>query len=169
MEQFLKVGVITQTHGLKGEFKIYPTTDSPERFLDITRVYVGEEKQKETLTGVRFFKQFVIAGLKGKNTIEEAEKLKGKELFVERADGAPLRENEYYIADLIGMKVEDREKGFLGELTDVMETGANDVYVVTSEKYGEILIPAIRQCIKKVDIEQGIMQVELLPGLIGEA
>lgn len=165
MEQFLKVGIITSTHGLKGEVKIYPTTDSPERFLSISRVYIGESREKHTLVSARFFKQFVIGKFKSLDSIEAVEGLKGREIFVERADGAPLGENEYYIADLIGMRVNDKTHGDLGTVSDVLETGANDVYIVKGE-YGEVLIPAIRQCILNVDVEAGTMEVDLLPGLL---
>lgn len=168
MEQFLKVGIITSTHGLKGEVKIYPTTDSPDRFLSISRIYIGETREKHTLVSARFFKQFVIGKFKAMNSIEEVEKYKGAELFVERADAAPLGENEYYIADLLGMQVSDKAHGVLGTISDVLETGANDVYIVNGGKYGEVLIPAIRQCILNVDVEAGTMEVELLPGLLNE-
>ena len=165
MEKYLKVGVITSTHGLKGEFKIYPTTDDAKRFKKLSKVYLGEDYMPRKITGVRFFKQFVIAKFEGFDTVEDAEAVKGKNLYVERADAVPLGENEYYIADLIGMQVV--ENGIvLGQIKDVLETGANDVYIVDSADYGEFMIPAIRQCIRQVDVEQGIMQVELLPGLL---
>ena len=168
MEQFLKVGVITSTHGIKGEAKVYPTTDEPERFRTIRRVYLQTKTERLDLEvqGVKFFKQFAILKFKGIDSINDVEKYKGCELYVSREHAVPLKENEYYIADLIGMEVclEDGKK--LGVLKDVIETGANDVYSVDTKNYGEVLIPAIRQCIIKVEVEAGKMTVRLLPGLI---
>lgn len=170
MEQFLKVGVITSTHGIGGEVKVFPTTDDPERFRSlkslILRTRAGDlDCQVER---VRFFKQMVILKLRGINSINEVEQYKGCELYVPRKDAVPLEENEYYIADLIGMEVYTQDDQLLGILQDVLETGANDVYCVESKNYGQVLIPAIRQCIMKVDVEAGKMVVHLLPGLIEE-
>lgn len=169
MEQFLKIGIITNTHGLRGEVKVFPSTDDMHRFSDLDYLFLDEAhgRRKLFVRQARYFKQMVILALKEIDTIEEAEKLKGCEIFVDRANAVPLEEGEYYIADLIDMQVytEDGEK--LGILTDVLQTGANDVFVIRSDKYGkEILVPKIPQCIKNVDVEGASMVVELLPGLL---
>ena len=104
----------------------------------------------------------------GIDDISEVEAWRGAELYVERKDAVPLGENEYYIADLLGMEVLLERGERLGILKDVLSTGANDVYIVESEKYGEVLIPAIKQCIMGVDVVSGVMTVRLLPGLINE-
>ena len=168
MEQFIRVGVITSTHGLKGEVKVYPTTDDKRRFSDLEYVFFDEKHGRKRLDieSARYFKNMVILKFKGLNKIEDIEGFKGFDIFVDRENAVPLDEGEYYYADLIDMKVVTSEGETLGTLRDVMETGANDVYIVDSEKYGEILIPAIEQCIKSVDIESGIMTVDLLPGLL---
>ncbi len=168
MEQFLKVGVITSTHGIRGEVKVFPTTDDPERFRSLKSLYLQTRtgRQELKIGGVKFFKQMVILRFQGIDSINEVEQYKGCELFVPREEAVPLEENEYYIADLIGMEVYTEEDQLLGTLRDVMETGANDVYCVETRNYGEVLIPAIRQCIMKVDVEAGKMIVHLLPGLI---
>ncbi len=168
MEQFLKVGVITSTHGIRGEVKVFPTTDDPERFRSLKSLYLQTRtgRQELKIGGVKFFKQMVILRFLGIDSINEVEQYKGFELFVPREEAVPLGENEYYIADLIGMEVYTEEDQLLGTLRDVMETGANDVYCVETKNYGEVLIPAIRQCIMKVDVEAGKMIVHLLPGLI---
>ena len=167
MEQYLKVGVISSTHGIKGEVKVFPTTDSPERFKTLKNVVLETGKQQIPLeiAGVKFFKQFVIVKFKGIDNINDIEKYRGMELFVSREDAVELEDDEFYIADLIGMKVvtEDEE---LGTLKDIMETGANDVYVIDTEKYGELLLPAIHDCILDVDIEENVMTVHLLDGLV---
>ena len=167
MEQFLKVGVISSTHGIKGEVKVFPTTDTPQRFETLKDVILDTRKQQIPLeiTNVKYFKQFVIVKFKGIDNINDIEKYKGMELFVSRENAAELEDDEFYIADLIGMKVvtEDEE---LGTLKDIMETGANDVYIIDTDKYGELLLPAIHDCILDVDIENNIMTVHLLDGLV---
>ena len=171
MEDYLKVGVITSTHGLRGEVKVFPTTDDPERFRKLKKVYLrtGKEQLCLQVAGVKFFKNMVILKFKGLEDISQVEAFRQGELYVERKDAVPLGENEYYIADLLGMEVVLDTGESLGRLKDVLPTGANDVYIVDSEKYGEVLIPAIKQCIIKTDVPGGIMTVHLLPGLLPES
>lgn len=168
MNDYLQVGVITSTHGLKGEVKVFPTTDDPGRFQKLKRVWLdtGKGYQELEIIQVRFFKQFVILKFRGHEDINEVEAYRKKGLYVSREDAVPLEENEYFIADLIGLQVESDEGALLGLLTDVLTTGANDVYVVKTEEGKEILLPAIRQCILSVDLEQRRMQVHLLKGLV---
>ena len=99
------------------------------------------------------------------DNINDIEPYKGRGLYVTREFAVPLKENEYYIADLIDMKVFLEDGSFFGTLKDVMETGANDVYVMQTEAFGEVLVPAIKDCIKAVDVEQGTMTIHLLEGL----
>ncbi|MDD7740669.1 MAG: ribosome maturation factor RimM [Fusicatenibacter sp.] len=167
METFLQIGVISSTHGIRGEVKVYPTTD-PERFFDLDRVFLdtGKEKKELHVAGVRFFKQFAIVKFKGIDNINDIEKYKGCSLFVNREDAVPLGEDEYYIADLQGLEVYTEDGVLFGVLRDVMETGANDVYIVDSREHGEVLIPAIRDCILEVDLSEHRMMVHLLPGLV---
>lgn len=168
MNDYLQVGVITSTHGLKGEVKVFPTTDDPGRFQKLKRVWLdtGTGYQEMEIIQVRFFKQFVILKFRGHEDINEVEAYRKKGLYVSREDAVPLKENEYFIADLIGLQVESDEGALLGQLTDVLATGANDVYVVKTKEGKEILLPAIRQCILSVDMEQRRMQVHLLKGLV---
>ena len=169
MEQFLRVGVITATHALQGEVKVFPTTEDPERFLDLKKVCIldakGEQPQQVLeIKKVRFFKQFVILSFKGLDRIEMVEPLVKKELYVSREDAIPLEEGEYYIADLIGLKVYDEEDHLLGILSDVLQTGANDVYIVQNNGK-ELLIPVIEECILDVDLENSMVRVHLMEGL----
>ena len=170
MEQFLKVGVITTTHGVHGEVKVYPTTDDPRRFLDLKEVFLRTKKDQVTMEiqNVKFFKNMVILKFKGIDTLNDVEQYRQCELYVDREHAVPLGEDEYFIADLIDMQVDTDEGESLGILTDVLQTAANDVYVVTSERYGEVLIPAIEQCIIDTNVEEAKMIVHLLPGLIDE-
>lgn len=167
MEQLLQVGVISSTHGVRGEVKVFPTTDDPQRFKNLKNVILdtGKEQIPLEIQGVKFFKQFVILKFKGIDNINDIERYKRRSLFVTREDAVELEEDEYYIADLIGMDV-ITDEGEEGKLVDVIETGANEVYVVEFDKYGEVLIPAIHDCILDVDIEAMSMKVHLLEGLV---
>ena len=167
MEQFFQVGVISSTHGIRGEVKVFPTTDDAGRFKELRHVILdaGKEQIPLEVQNVKFFKQFVILKFKGIDNINDIERYKGRSLLVSREDAVELHEDEYYIADLIGMKVKT-DDGENGTLKDVIETGANEVYVVEFEKYGEVLIPAIHECILDVDVENMQMEVHLLEGLV---
>lgn len=168
MEQLFQVGIISSTHGVRGEVKVFPTTDDKNRFKKLKEVLLDTGKEKITLQieGVKFFKQFVILKFKGYDNINDIMQYKGKSLLVTRENAVKLKKNEYFIADLIGLKVTNEDGSFQGVLKDVLETGANDVYVVSNEAGKEVLIPAIKECILAVDIEQGEMQVHLLDGLL---
>lgn len=167
MEDLLQIGVITTTHGVRGEVKVFPTTDDVMRFKKLKQVILdtGKEQIELEVAGARFFKNLVILKFKGIDNINDVEQYRQKSLYVTRENAVPLGENEYFIADLIGLKVVSDEGEELGILSDVLQTGANDVYVVSKENTPDLLIPAIRDCIRQVDIESGTMQVHLLAGL----
>ena len=168
MEKRLQVGVITATHGLKGEVKVFPTTDDPNRFRRLKEVILntGREERVLEIEGVKFFKQMVILKFKGFDDIGDVEKFRRGTLFVTRENAVKLKKNEYFIADLIGMQVENEDGSELGTLQDVISTGANDVYDVRLSDGRQLLIPAIRECILSVDVEEGRMRVHLLDGLL---
>ena len=168
MEDLLKVGVITTTHGVRGEVKVYPTTDDPRRFRRLKEVVLdtGKEKMNLEIEGVKFFKQFVILKFKGLDNINYIEKYRQKSLYVTRKNAVRLQRDEYFIADLIGLKVQDEDGKELGTVKDVIETGANDVYEVEMADGKSLLLPAIKQCILNVDVENGTMQVHVLEGLL---
>ena len=168
MEQFLRVGVISSTHGIRGEVKVYPTTDDPERFLDLDEVILdtGREHKILEIEGVKFFKNQVILKFKGYDNINVIEKYLKKDLLVDREHAVELGENENFIADLIDMEVVTDEGKVLGTLTDVIETGANDVYAVKTPEGKEILLPAIRDCILDVNVDEKRMTVHVMEGLL---
>lgn len=168
MEDLLKVGVITTTHGVRGEVKVYPTTDEPERFLELDYVLLdtGRELRKLEIKNVKFFKNLVILKFKGVDNINDIEKYKGRDLWIPREEGQELEEDEYYIADLLGMSVVLEDGQEFGTLKDVMKTGANDVYIIDSAEHGEVLLPAIKECILDVDLEKNVMTIHLMKGLI---
>lgn len=169
MEDLLQVGVIANTHGIRGEVKVFPTTDDVTRFKRLKEVLLDTGREYRTLeiAQVRFFKNLVILKFKGIDNINDIEKYKGKSLMVSREHAVALEENEYFIADLIGLRAVSDEGEELGTLTDVLQTGANDIYVIGKPGEEELLVPAIRDCVKSVDLEAGVITLHLLNGLRG--
>lgn len=168
MNDELQVGVITQTHGIRGEVKVYPTTDDASRFKKLKEVILDTGRERLTLKieSVKFFKQFVILKFQGYDSINDIEKYKRSRLLVPREQAVKLKKDEYFVADMIGLKVvTDKEEDF-GELKDVLSTGANDVYVVVQADGTEVLLPAIKECILQVDMEQRVMRVHVMEGLL---
>lgn len=168
MEKQLQVGVISSTHGIRGEVKVFPTTDDAARFKQLKKVYLdtGKEQLILEIEHVKFFKKFAILKFKGIDHINDIEKYRGKSLLVDREDAVELGEDEYYIADMLGLEVYTEDGNFFGNIKDVMETGANDVYMIATKEYGEVLIPAIRECILDVDVERNRMVIHLMEGLV---
>ena len=168
MEDLLQVGVITQPHGVRGEVKVFPTTDDVKRFKKLKKVLLdtGKEKIELEVQSTKSFKQFVILKFKEFDNINEIEKYRRCPLLVTREDAVKLEENEYFIADMIGMEVFTEDGSSFGILKDVIETGANDVYEVEMADGKSLLLPAIKQCILNVDVENGTMQVHVLEGLL---
>ncbi len=168
MEDFLRVGVITQTHGIKGEVKVFPTTDDPRRFDDLKEVIVAMKREQPVLTvkSVKYFKQYVILQFEGYEDINLVQKFLKCDLLVTRENAIPLEKGEFFICDLVGLKVVTDEGETLGTLKDVMQTGANDVYVVDGANGKEILIPSIPECILEKNPDAGFIKVHLLKGLL---
>ena len=167
----LSVGQITSTHGLKGEVKVYPTTDDPEvRFRELRDVILKTPKEDipVTIKSVRFSKSLALLKFEGIDGIDAVEKYRGAYVCVPRENAQKLGPDEYYEADLIGMDVISDEGEKLGILTKVMHTGANDVYEVETdpESRRSFLIPAIKDCVKKVDTENGVMTIHVMEGLL---
>ena len=168
MEKQLQVGVISSTHGIRGEVKVFPTTNDVNRFKQLKQVYLdtGREQMPLEIEHVKFFKQFAILKFKGIDNINDIERYRGKSLLIDREDAVELEEDEYFIADMLGMEVYTEDGSLFGSLKDVMETGANDVYVIDTKEHGEVLVPAIRDCILDVDVEADRMTIHLMEGLI---
>lgn len=168
MDDYLRVGVIASTHGIGGEVKVYPTTDDTNRFKELKEVILDTGKANITLEveHVKFFKQMVILKFKGIDNINDIEKYRGKDLLVTRENAVELDENEYFISDIIEFEVEDEDGTKLGVLTEVLFTGANDVFVVTTKDKKEILIPNIKDCVLDINLEEKKIIVHLLDGLL---
>lgn len=167
MEQMLRVGVITSTHGVRGEVKVFPTTDDAKRFKTLKKVILdGREPLELSIEQVKFFKNMVILKFKGYDNINDVETWRQRDLLITRDQAVELKEDEYFITDLIGLTVVNEEEVVLGRVKDVLETGANDVYVVALPNGKELLLPAIKDCILNVDMENGEMTVHILDGLM---
>ena len=168
MEELFRVGVISNTHGIRGEVKVYPTTDNVRRFDDLKEVILDTGKEQLILhvTSVKYFKNMVILKFKEFDNINDIIPYKGMDLLVTRENAIPLEEGEYYIADIIGSKVITDEDKILGTLTDVLQTGANDVYVVKTKDGKEVLLPSIEEWILDRDIENKIVKVHIMKGLL---
>lgn len=167
MEDFFRIGVITSTHGLKGEVKVFPTTDDVNRFKKLKKCILRTPKgdMEVEKKSCKFFKNMVILSFKEFQDINEIEKYKNCELYVRREDAMPLDEDEFYIADVIGMDVYEENKK-LGELEDVLQTGANDVFVVRLTDGKELLLPVIKQCVLDIDYESRKVMVNLMKGML---
>lgn len=168
MDDMLQVGVITSTHGIRGQVKVFPTTDDPKRYDQLKEVILlaGEEQRKLTIQQVSYFKQMVIVKFKEYNDINDVEKYRGGKLYVTREQAVPLEENEYFVADLVGLDVFCEDGTAFGTLVDVLPTGANDVYVVKMSDDKEVLLPAIQDCIRSVDVKNKKMIIHLMDGLL---
>lgn len=164
----LRVGVITSTHGIRGEVKVFPTTDDPQRFKDLKECIIAAKRENINVTveSVKFFKQYVIVKFKEFSNINDIEAYTKCDLMVTRENAVKLEEGEYFICDLVGLEVVTDEGQKIGKLKDVLETAANNVYIVEDEDGDEILIPVIDQCILGHDLEAGTITVHLLDGLL---
>lgn len=169
MEQLLRVGVITTTHGIRGEVKVFPTTDDIHRFDDLDEVILQNKREQLTLhvEHVKYFKNIVIVKFKEYNNINDVEMFRKSDLFVTRENAVPLEEGEYFICDIIGAQVKNEEDGnVIGKVKDVLETGANLVFSIESNEGKELLFPSIPECIKKVDVEKMEVIAHVMPGLM---
>lgn len=169
MKDFFEVGIVTSTHGLKGEVKVFTTSEDPDRFDHLKEVFLLErddQVQKLVIERVGFFKNQAIVKFKDKDHIEDAQRLCGRHLFIPRSEALPLHKNELYIPDLMGCRVYLEDDTFLGTLKDVLVTGAHDIYVVSRENAKDVLIPAIDVFIRQIDADADRMVVRLPDGLL---
>lgn len=161
------IGNISSFHGVRGEVKIYPYTDDVDNLVSIKEIYLESDlENKLKVIKCRVHKNMLIVKFEGIDTIEAAAYLKSKDIYIDKDKLKKLEKDNYYIEDLIGMEVFEKEDAYLGKLKYVYNTAANDVYEIETEDYGIIYLPAIHQVIKKVDIENKRMYVEIMKGLV---
>ena len=168
MEQLMEIGQIVNTYGIKGFLKVVPYTDDITRFEKLTSIYIETKKSLKTVTieEVKYSKNLVLLKLKGIDDINSAEIYKNCYIKIDRKDAVELPENSYFIVDLIGIDVYTDNNEELGKIEDVYSTGANDIYVVKNELGKQVLLPAIVDVIKNVDITNKKMIVHLIDGLV---
>lgn len=170
MHQYLEIGKIINTHGVRGEVKVIPLTDNIERFNDLEWVFIDRSGnlEKHNVLSVKYIRDLVILKLEGINNMNEAETLKGLFLLVDRENAVKLPENTYFICDIKGCEVFEENGNTLGIVEDVLQTGSNDVYVVKGHDGKEILIPALKSVVMKVLIEEKKIFVKIPEGLIDD-
>lgn len=173
MKEYMEVGKLVNTHGVKGEFKVIASTDDPKRFELLKTIFIETKSGlvEFPITSVRYMKNFVLLKLENIDDMTEAEKYKTCLLKIPKEEALPLEENEYYVGDLYNMNVVTKEGEALGQISEVLFTGSNDVYIVRKKgdtKTKELLIPAIKDCILDVNLADNIMTVHLLEGLRDE-
>lgn len=168
MEEYLRVGVISNTHGVRGEVKVYPTTDDIKRFdyLEEAVIDTGKEYIDVNVIGVKYFKNMVILKFEQFNNMDQVIPYKGMDLLVTRENAIPLEEGEHFIVDLVGCKVVTDDGEDFGELVDVLQTGANSVYVVKMNDGKEVLLPVIDECVLEKDVENKVIKVHIMKGLL---
>ncbi len=164
--EYLRVGVISSAHGIKGEVNVFPTCDDPERFKQLEFVFTDEGKNTLTIENVKFFKNMVIIKFKEIPDRNAAERFRNKDIFVDRAHAQKLAENEYFISDILGAEVVTDEGETLGTLTDVLQTGANDVYEIELKNGKKVYFPVIKECVLDIDTDNCKVTVHVMPGLM---
>lgn len=164
--RFLAVGQVVKPHGIRGEVAVEILTDFPGRFALLERVYLNEKEPRQVpLEGVRFHKGRALLKLGGYDDRTAVEALRGEMVLVPIDEAMPLEPDQYYQEDLIGLEVWTIDDEYLGDVVEILETGANDVFIVQGDR-GEILLPAIEQVVQWIDLEENRMVVELMEGLI---
>ncbi len=168
MEEYLEIGQIVNTFGIKGQVKVVPFTDDITQFDTLKQIYIEKRKNLELfkIEKTNYHKNMIILKLKGIDTPEQAESLRNCYIKINRKDARKLPEGTYFIVDLIGLDVYTDEEKFLGTLEDIYNAGSSDIYVVRTSEGKQILLPAIKDVIKKVDIENKKVIVHIIEGLI---
>lgn len=168
MQKYFEVGQIVNTFGVKGMLKVKPFTDDVERFEELKKVYICKKEKLEEveIEEVKYHKDMVLLKVKGIEDMNEAEKVKGLYLKIDRKNAKKLPKDTYFIADLLGLEVYSDTGELLGKVDDIFRTGANDVYVVKNENGKQLLLPGIPDVIKEIDLEKERIIVHLLKGLV---
>lgn len=168
-DEWVTVGEITGTFGLHGDIKVRPLTDFPERFERASTLYIGDQHKAYTVQSARLHKQQVVVHLTEVPDIESAERLHGAHIWIHSTDLMPLATDQYYLHDIIGLRVVHVNGEELGVVTDVLQAGASDIYAVRDMRTGaEVLLPAVKEFIKAVSLADGTITVDPIPGLFDE-
>ena len=165
--EFLRIGVVTSPHGVRGEVRVYPTTDEISRFSEVGTLLLEKEgvRSLRTIESVKQLKGMVALKLSGIDSVEEAEKIRNADLLIRRDQSSPLKEGQYFIGDLLDLLAVREDGTEVGTVEDVLKTGANSVLVIKKKDGKELLLPVIPDSVLSVDSDEGIMTIHVLPGL----
>lgn len=168
MSEKVRIGQIVNTQGLNGEVRIYPLTDHKERFEELEYLFLEDEiGTKLEVERVRYKGQLAIVKFKGLNSVNDVEKLREKYIVIDKEDMRVLPDDTYYIFDLVGSRVIDEDGNYIGKLMDVIQNAAQDIYVIEhDESSKKILVPAVKEFIKEINIEEKIIKVRLIEGMV---
>lgn len=163
--EYILVGKIINTHGVKGEVKLYPYTENIKRFSDLKTIYIGEEKSSIKIQGVRYHKNMALIKLEGLDNMNDVIFLKGEKVYIDELDRIKLPKDKYFIYELIDCKVFDMEGNSLGYVKDVLQNSSNDVYIIKDNEK-EYLIPAVKEFIKEINISEKKIVIDVIEGMI---
>ncbi|MDX9917810.1 MAG: ribosome maturation factor RimM [Gudongella sp.] len=163
---YTAIGMITNTHGVRGEVKVFPLTDDPERFFELKKAYIGEFKDEVLPVNARISKDIIILGFTGLEDINKVADFRNQYIYVLDEDRIKLEEGRFFISDLIGCAVFDTDNNLLGELSDILQGPANDVYVVKQSDTKEFMVPAVSEFIKEIDVKNKKIIVDPIEGMI---
>ena len=168
-DEWVAIGLITSMFGIRGEMKVHPLTDFPERFLQTAKVYVGDELVERRVFGARLHQRIVILRLEGVETANDAEALRNKKLYVPASELIALPPDHYYLHDLVGLRVVHVDGTPLGVVRDVIQSAGNDLLVIQDARTGkDVLLPTVKEFVKAVDVAGGVIRVEPIPGFFDE-
>ncbi len=166
MEKMLKVGKIINTHGIRGQLKIFPLTDSMKDFGELDWVYIDDYKEKFYINNVKYMPSLVLLSFKGYEDINLVEKLKNKYLFIDQSQRKNLPEDTYYMADIIGLDVYTVKNEYIGIVDDIIQTGPSEVYIIKNQDKKEFMIPAVKEFIVEISLEESRITINPIEGLI---
>lgn len=166
---YMYIGRVANTHGVRGDIKVFPTTDDKKRFEKLKKITIEDARGNDAeyhIIGIKYVNKFVVLNLKEIEDMDSALRLKQGIVKIDKKYALPLEKDEYYVQDLVGLEVVDEDENKLGMLREVLHTGSNDVYIIDLEDGGEVLIPAIKKCILKINMKKRVMKVHVLEGLM---
>jgi len=166
MKNMLRVGKITNTHGIRGDVKVLPLTDYMERFEELEWVYIDGYREKFYIENIKYKPTLVILSFKGYEDINLVEKFKDKYLLIDETQRRDLPEDTYYIADIIGLDVYTVNDEYIGKVKDIIQTGSSEVYIIKSADNKEIMIPAVKEFIPEISLEKRKIVIDPIEGMI---
>ena len=166
MAKMLRVGKITNTHGIKGDLKVLPLTDYFERFEELEWVYIEGFKDKFYIENIKYKPTLVILSFEGYGDINLVEKFKDRYLLIDESQRRILPEDTYYIADIIGLDVFTVKDEYIGKVVDIIQTGSSEVYVIRMNKLKEIMIPSVKEFMPEISLEKKRITIDPIEGMI---